>query len=498
MNTPSHTVVTVPTVAATSGTVRMIRIRASIGTAQQATDITGLPSASLVPTLDRLRAAVVNAGLRWPATPIRLDVFPTDAPTADFGIDAALAVALLAATGQLPTDRLPELVVLAELGPDGSLRTPQSLPERLACAAAAAFRVAVVATTSLAVTTTVPSITAWPIRHLRELVDTLRAAAGEDTQWPTPGVPIGDLADVPATHHHARRVLEIAAAGGHHLALIGPATAATTTLAHRLPGLLPDLDDHTGRQVAHLHHTAGLLPPPVQVLRRPPWQAPHHTSTAAALIGSHRRPGAISLAHGGLLFLNEAPEFTNLAIESLLPPLSSGQVVLTGAGRTVTRPARTQLLLASRDCPCGVADKCACTPAQRRRHLRGLQQLLDRVAIRANLSPMPPPEAAPGEPTAMVASRVAQARAAAVARWATQRVTANHDVPTEALRASLRRHAISDLGPLRAQVDAGAVTARGASHILRLAWTITDLAGRERPEHDDLVEAVTLHTGRSA
>jgi magnesium chelatase family protein len=494
----SQQAVTVPAVAYTGAAAHMVRIRAVPATDQPSTTLTGLPDELAWTTRDRIRAAIVNAGLRWPTEPIALDVFPTALPAVDSGIDAALAVALLAATGQVPVDALRDAVLIAELGLDGTLRTPRALPERLAAAAGAGFTLALLPASSMAVAATVPGISAWPAHHLRELVDELHAAAGAGTGWLSPDVPIGDLADVPAEHQHARRVLEVAAAGGHHLALIGPATAATTMLAHRLPGLLPDLDDHTGRQVADLYRMAGLLPPHVRVLRRPPWQAPHHTTTTAALIGTVRKPGAVSLAHGGLLFLDDAAEFSSRSIESLYQPLTTGQVVLAGSTRAVKYPAGAQLVVASRDCPCSEPDGCTCTPTRRRRYLHRLQPLLGRVDIRASMPPMPPPGATPGEPTAAVAARVARARAAAAARWAQQRVTSNHELPTEALRRSLTRFGLVDLGPLRAQLDAGSVTARGASHILRLAWTIADLAGRDRPDHDDLAEAIALHTGSNS
>jgi magnesium chelatase family protein len=490
--------VMVPAVAYTGAAAHMVRIRAVRTADQQSTTLTGLPDEVAWTTRDRIRAAIVNAGLRWPTESIALDVFPAALMAADSGIDAALAVALLAATGQVPVDALRDAVFAAELGLDGRLRTPRALPERLAVAAGAGYRLALLPATSLDLAATVPGIRAWPAHHLRELVDELHAAADGGEGWPSPGVPIGDLADLPAEHRHARRVLEVAAAGGHHLALIGPATAATTMLAHRLPGLLPDLDDRTGRQVADLYRMAGLLPPHVRALRRPPWQAPHHTTTTAALIGSPRKPGAISLAHAGVLFLDQAPEFNGRSIEALSQPLSTCQVVLVGGTRAVEYPAGAQLLVASRDCPCWEPDGCICTPARRRRYLRRLQPLLARVDIRASMPPMPLPGASPGESTAVVAARVARARAAAAARWGQQRVTSNHELPTEALRHSLNRFGLVDLGPLRAQLDAGSVTARGASHILRLAWTIADLTGRDRPDHDDLAEAIALHTGSNS
>jgi magnesium chelatase family protein len=484
----------VAAIAYDGAATRTVRVRASVIAGQGRLSISGLPPDSLTWTIDRLYAGIVNAGLDWPTAAVRLEVVPP-LTTPDSGVDAALAVALLAGTGQIPADRLGETVFLGELGLDGRLRTPRVIYERLSAAVDAGFRLAVVPAGSLALAAGVDGITVWPAHHLRELADALSATASAPARWPSPGVPVGDLSDVPPQHGLARRALELAAAGGHHLAMIGPPTAGTSMLAHRLPGLLPDLDAGTGASAAELYRMVGLLPPHVRMLRRPPWQAPHHSTFLTALIGTLRQPGAVSLAHGGVLFLDEAAAFAPRTIQALHQPLDAGRIVLTGAGRRVRYPARVQLVLASRACPCLDPDACTCTPVRRRRYLARLNPLLDRVAIQVSLPPLQLPAVA-GQSTATVAARVAQARAAAAARWQTQRVTCNHEVPTEAVQASMTRQRRTTLSPLAAAVDAGVVTARGAAHIVRLGWTIADIDGRDQPSRDDLTEAVALHTGR--
>ncbi|MGI5213332.1 ATP-binding protein [Plantactinospora sp. CA-290183] len=483
--------------AATVATAHMIRVRATLTTGEPTVVLSGLFGDSAIHTRDRVRAAVVNAGFRWPSQTVALEVSPAPLQAADSGVDLALAVALLIATEQAPTPVLDNTVFLAELGLDGSLRTPRALAERLTVAVRAGFGRAVVSAGSRELAASVPGVTVWAAHHLRELVDLLKVAAGDGTRWPTPGVPVGDLADLPAEHRHGRRVLEIAAAGGHRLALVGSATAGATMLAERLPGLLPDLDEQTGQRVADLYRRAGLVPEPVTVLHRPPWQAPHHTTWIPALLGGSRRPGAVSLAHAGVLFLADAAEFSTRAIEVLCRPLDTGRVQLPDGTRVVEYPAHPQLVLAARPCPCFDTDgRCGCSPARRARYLRRLRPLLDRVAIRTVLPPLPAPraDASPGEATATVAARVAQARATAATRWA-GRYPTNAQARQGDLVQPLGRSAARALAPLNAAIDAGGLSYPGGVQVLRLAWTLADLAGRALPDTAHVAEAITLHTG---
>ena len=503
MTQTANAAVNVATVAYLPGSgAHMIRVRASIGGTGPALTITGVPDEPVRWTRDRLYAGTGNAGLNWPRASVRLDLVPTLLSSTDTGIDVALAVAVLAAAGQLPTEGLQDVTFIGELGLDGTLRTPSALPERLAAAANAGFAVLAPAA-GLATPGTAADVavaTAWPVQHLRQLAAQVRTAARTGEGWPTPAAAVLDLGDVPDSCRFGRRVLEIAAAGGHHLALLGPARAPITMLARRLPGLLPDLDDRTGAQAADLYRGAGLIPPHVRILRRPPWQEPHHTTTVPGLFGNPRRSGPVSLAHGGLLLLDQAPEFPGGALDALRRALDTDRVVLTGGGRAVEYPAKIQLVLTASDCPSSHPDQRPCTPGQHRRHLARLRPLLDRIPIHAAIPPLPPTTdtttgAALGEPTSTVAARVARARAAATARWATPGVTRNHDIPADTLHLSLRRCRPGDLAPLRARRDSAAVTPRAADDILRVAWTIADLAGHARPQRDDVEEALTLRTG---
>jgi magnesium chelatase family protein len=251
-----------------------------------------------------------------------------------------------------------------------------------------------------------------------------------------------DLVDV-AGQVAAKRALEIAAAGGHHLYLVGSPGAGKTMLAERLPGLLPVLDDGAALEVTAVHSVAGLLSEHARLVRRPPLQAPHHTASVAALVGggSHlARPGSISLAHHGVLFLDEAPEFSPRALDALRQPLETGRVVLSRGGGTVVYPARFQLILAANPCGCGQrAGDCECAPQVRRRHQMRLSgPLMDRIDLRVQVEPVPHADlfqaAAAREDSATVAARVAGARTVAAARLAATPWTLNAQVPGSVLR----------------------------------------------------------------
>jgi magnesium chelatase family protein len=291
--------------------------------------------------------------------------------------------------------------------------------------------------------------------------------------------------------------------------MLGPPGAGKTMLAARLPGLLPDLDDHQALEVTAVHSVAGTLDASAGLLRRPPFEDPHHTATVAALVGGGNglpRPGAASRAHRGVLFLDEAPEFSTAALEALRQPLEHGELVIHRALGVARFPARFQLVLAANPCPCGRAtgtgQNCICTPLARRRYLRRLSgPLLDRVDIQIEVPPLTRAEmsaAAPAEPTSVVATRVATARAAQRERLRRLGRSCNGEVSGQELRGplTLPRQALRDLD--RA-LDRGLLTVRGYHRVLRLAWTEADLDGSVLPDRDHVGRALLLRTqGRVA
>jgi magnesium chelatase family protein len=469
---------------------------------------TGLPDTAVNESRERLRSALVNSGGSWPSTKVTVALLPADVRKVGSRFDLAVAMAVLAADDQLPAAAVDGVVWIAELGLDGRLRPVRGvLPAVLAARRAGVSRV-VVAAANAAEAALVPEVEVRGAACLRELVEWLTGtgaalepfdASAVDAAEPAPP----ELADV-VGQTIAKRALTIAAAGGHHLYLRGAPGAGKTMLAERLPGLLPRLGDRASMEVTAVHSIAGLLGDPVRLVRRPPLQAPHHTASVAALVGggSHlARPGAISLAHNGVLFLDEAPEFGPHALDALRQPLESGWVVLHRGGGAVRYPARFQLVLAANPCPCGKrASECICLPATKRRHEHRLSgPLMDRIDLKVIVEPVAHGDLLVGseqrETTAMVAERVAAARAAAAERWHGTPWTVNAAVPGAVLRGSRWLLPRAALHPAERHFEQGTLSARGFDRVLRLAWTIADLAGRPGPDAGDVDEALFFRTG---
>jgi magnesium chelatase family protein len=310
-----------------------------------------------------------------------------------------------------------------------------------------------------------------------------------------------DLAEV-AGQLDGKFALEIAAAGGHHMFLHGPPGVGKTLLAERLPSILPGLEADEALEVTAVHSVAGQLPVNVALLRTPPFRAPHHSASVAAVVGGgsgFARPGAASLAHRGVLFLDEAPEFRRGVLDALRQPLESGRIVLDRARGAVEYPARFQLVLAANPCPCGLArtTDCRCPPMARIRYLGRLSgPLLDRVDLAVQLEP--PSRAdllagTPGETSAAVAGRVALARARSVHRWRDNGWRYNAHIPGSWLRGSGGLDG-ADLGPIHESFARGALSPRGVDRVLRVAWTLADLAGRDRPRLAEVSTALSLRT----
>lgn len=321
---------------------------------------------------------------------------------------------------------------------------------------------------------------------------------------PVPEPPGPDLAEV-VGQPAGRWALEVAAAGGHHLSMVGPPGAGKTLLAYRLPSILPELDDEAALEVTALHSVAGLLAPGSPLRRRPPLQAPHHSASLPALVGGGSglaRPGAVSLAHRGVLFLDEAPEYAPRTLEALRQPLEDGRVVLQRSHGETTFPARFQLVLAANPCPCAkpAGDQaCECPSVVRRRYLGRLSgPLLDRVDIQIRLQSVSAADllgGGDGEPSATVAERVAKARAAAASRWAEHGWRCNADVSAAVLQSGRYRLPAAVVAPARHLLDSGLLSARGFHRVLRISWTIADLAGRSRPDSGDVGAATDLRRG---
>ena len=486
----------------------MIEVEAHLAASIPGFTLVGLPDASLAEARDRVRAAMTSSGLAWPQRRITVNLSPASLPKAGSGFDLAIAVATLAGAGVCDAEAVAPVVHLGELGLDGRLRPVRGVLPAVVAAVAAGYPQVVVPLGNAEEARLVPGADVRPATHLAEVARWY----GADVEVPdvepvrpevaaAPESAVLDMSDV-LGQRDARWALEVAAAGGHHVLMVGPPGAGKTMLAARLPGLLPDLGEQEAVEVTAVHSVAGTFCPAGGLLRRPPFEDPHHTATPAAVIGGGSgmpRPGAASRAHRGVLFMDEAPEFSPQVLQTLRQPLENGEVVIHRAGGTARYPARFQLVLAANPCPCGRSVgkglECTCTPMARRRYFSRLSgPLLDRVDIQIEVLPVTRADRMCGlsaESTHAIAARVAEARAVARRRLAGTPWSTNSEVPGAWLRAHTRAAADRDLD---LALDSGALSLRGVDRVLRVAWTLADLAGRQEPGATEVGQALLLRT----
>lgn len=444
-----------------------------------------------------------------------------------------MACAVLGAAERIDPRVLADIVMIGELGLDGRVRPVRGILPAVLAAADAGYEQVVVPECAAAEASLVPGVSVLGVRSLRQLIAVLTdepvpeeepdepgrpdpllaglrvpgtgAATGMHSTGAAQQDPGHDLADV-VGQISARTAVEVAAAGGHHLFLEGPPGAGKTMLAERLPAVLPPLTREESLEVTAVHSVAGLLPPGKPLIDVPPYCAPHHSATMQSLVGGGphiARPGAVSLAHRGVLFLDETPEFTSHALDALRQPLESGHVVIARSAGVVRFPAKFLMVLAANPCPCGrfsLKDSlCDCPPSAIRRYQSRISgPLLDRVDLRVEVDAVGRAELARrgpgGESTATVAARVRAARERAAARLAGTPWRTNSEVPGRELRT--RWHAAPGaMDEAERSLERGVLTARGLDRVLRVAWTVADLVGHDRPHAADVALALQLRTG---
>ncbi|WP_024817144.1 YifB family Mg chelatase-like AAA ATPase [Arthrobacter sp. 31Y] len=495
----------------------IVEVEADIGQTLPNFVILGLPDAALNEAKERIRSAAQNSGIPLSRRKITANLIPASLPKRGSGFDLAITMAVLRAAGDIR--EIGGTVFMAELGLDGRLRPVRGILPAVMAAVQAGYPDVVVADANAAEASLVPGAKVRGYKTLARLAFDFGADPKDLALDYNPGdadVPeddadieplMPDLSDV-SGQGEARRALEVAAAGGHHMLLTGPPGAGKTMLAERLPGLLPDLADTAAMEVTAIHSLAAVQSSAVRLIRRPPFENPHHSATSAAIIGGGSglpRPGAASRAHRGVLFLDEAPEYERRVLDALRQPLESGELVIHRSAGTAAYPARFQLVLAANPCPCGKASgkglDCTCTAMMRRRYFGRISgPLLDRVDIQLQVERVSLADfghASKEEDTRAVAARVLAARERQLERLLEMGLETNSQVPGRTLRGELR------LSPgttriLDTALERGTLTARGYDRVLRLAWTLADLGHSDAPDIDHIGQALGLRQAAAA
>jgi magnesium chelatase family protein len=516
---------TAHTIALQGALGHLIDVQADVSPGTPGTTLVGRPDVSLNEARDRCRMAVTNSNVPWPGATRRVTILlaPSDLVKRGTHFDLAIALAVLAACGEVSQRSLDDTLVIGELTLTGGLRSvPGVLPMVMAASRRGYARV-IVPEPQAREAAMVPGMTVLGLRSLAQVRAELR---GEVVPSADPVAPmsgsrliewrgsrrltdqdLSDLTGVPDVKY----ALEVAAAGGHHLMLSGPKGSGKTSLAERLPGILPDLSVEEALELTAIHSLAGALEPGDDLIRRPPFFAPHHDASKASLLGGGTgrvRPGEVSRSHCGVLFLDEFPLFRRDVIDALRQPLESGEVTIARGEESATYPARGLVVVACNPCPCGEysaaspGHRCECSQQERHRYARKVTgPVQDRIDILRHVLPPSPgdPPALPGESpetSLEVRNRVAAARERQFARYADRGWRLNSQVPSAVLA---REWPLPDAGATRLQQEvlAGRLSRRGAVRVHRVAWTVADLRSRDRPTASDVDTALRLRQGEA-
>jgi len=486
----------------------LVTVEVDIADGLPAYVLLGLPDAALTESRDRVRSAMVNCTENWPNRKVTVSLSPAWLPKSGSSFDLPIAIALLAAQRAIPIERSQDVVYLGELALDGHIRGVRGILPSLIAAYKSGVRTAVVPWANRVEAQLMCEMTIIPMGHLNALLRWLRTGEREENleiELPLQSSEGNvDFSDV-VGQEKARYAAEVAAVGGHHLLLMGPPGAGKTMIAQRLPGILPRLTREESLEVTAIHSIAGGLSTRSPLASDAPYVAPHHSATRVAMVGggSHTlKPGACSLAHRGVLFVDEAPECDSGVLDSLRQPLESGSITIARAIGSVSYPARFLLVLAANPCPCGKFSgrgrNCICTSQQVRRYLSKLSgPLMDRIDLRVEIDPLSRVELSRpemGETSAAIRKRVESAREAAAQRFLREPWSLNSEIPSRALRTSFSLDRLA-MNFLHSELDRELLTARGLHKVMRIAWSIADLSGHVRPSVEDTQLAYSLRGG---
>ncbi|MCX7012074.1 MAG: YifB family Mg chelatase-like AAA ATPase [Candidatus Sumerlaeota bacterium] len=487
-----------------------VGVEVDIGKGQTAVNVVGLPEGAVKESRERVRAAVINSGFWFPSTRVTINLAPADIRKEGVALELPIALALLAAMGDIKTDRLEKFALAGELGLDGAVRPIRGSLSLAFGAREAGLEGLVVPAPNADEAAIVEGVSVIPVGSLKEARDFIAGAREiaphvvdanhafeEGSKFSI------DLQEVKG-QGNAKRALEIAAAGNHNVLFIGPPGSGKTMLAKRLPTILPPLSFNEAIETTKIHSIAGMKNHEEPLLAVRPVRSPHHTVSPVALTGGGTipRPGEISLAHHGVLFLDEMPEFPRQALETLRQPLEDGIVSISRAAASLQFPARFLLCAAMNPCPCGYMNapqhECHCSPPAIQKYLSRISgPLLDRIDLHVDVPAVRVRDlskAPPGEPSASVRERVCRAREIQARRFAGIRgVYCNSHMGSREVKrfCALRPEALE---ALENAIESLGLSARAYDRILKVGRTIADLAGSEQIEIDHLSEAIQYRT----